>query len=82
MITTSNTLFLNNFPCFFKLWNNFFKETWEIIEKERITGCDHRAPKQRERSNPKVIQQGKTEEEKQKQKTDTTDKTKEKTTHI
>ena len=40
----------------------------KTIEKERITGCEHRAPKQRKRSNPKVIQQGKTEEEKQKRK--------------
>ena len=45
-----------------------FKDTWETIEKERVSGCEHRAPKQRKRSDPKVIQQGKTEEELQKQK--------------
>ena len=63
----SCVLVLRNKPWFKEVVPQF-KETWEIIEKERITGCDHRAPKQRKRSNPKVIQEGKTEEEKQKQK--------------
>ena len=42
----SNVLVLRN-----KLWFNAalpkFKEFWETIEKERITGYEHRAPKKR-----------------------------------
>ena len=63
----SCVLVLRNKPWFEKVVPQF-KDTWDTIEKERVSGCEHRAPKQRKRSDPKVIQQGKTEEELQKQK--------------
>ena len=59
-----------------KLWFNEavkkLGETWSTIETERVTGCEHRAPKRRMKSDPDKLKEKlnneKTETDKQKRK--------------
>ena len=44
------------------------EDTWRTIERERITGCEHRAPRQRKNSDPNKIKQQMTEKDKQERK--------------
>ena len=55
-----------------KLWFieaiKILEDTWTTIEKERISGYEHRAPRKRKNSDPSKIKQEKTESEKRERK--------------